>query len=164
MKLRTHQMFKLLALGAIASSLYAQDFYWNTTSARSQAVGGGLYPLDVGRARCTRPRTRRGLSTLTARTVDLSVTSIFSRGNFSNSVNQNAPLQNSPGVLPYGGFGMPVAHSRFTVGVGLVPELMSVSNWNYVDAPGVAGVTHLTTNPEVGDYSRVVRGCGQLLV
>lgn len=59
MKLRTYQMFKLLALGAIASGLYAQDFYWNTTSARSQAVGGVYIPSTSG-VLVHSPRTRRG--------------------------------------------------------------------------------------------------------
>jgi long-subunit fatty acid transport protein len=72
----------------------------------------------------------------------LSLTSIFARGSFSNSVNTNAPLNDSPGVVPYGAFGTPLGHSRFSVGVGLVPELTSVSNWNYVDAPGVAGASY----------------------
>jgi long-subunit fatty acid transport protein len=141
MKATTHRLFHVLALGAIASGLHAQDFYWNTTSARSQAVGGVYIPSSSGAldALATNPA---GLSTLTSRTLDLSVTSVFARGSFSNSVNQNVPLQNSPGVMPYGAFGTPIGHSRFTIGVGLVPELMSVSDWKYVDAPGVAGATY----------------------
>src|SRR5207244_3800729 len=76
------------------------------------------------------------------RTLDLSLTSIFARGSFTNSVNQDAPLNTPTGVMPYGAFGMPIGHSRFSVGAGLVPELMSVSDWNYVDAPGVAGASY----------------------
>jgi len=112
-----------------------------TTSARSQGVGGVYIPSTSGAldALATNPA---GLSTLTARTVDLSVTAMFARGSFTNSVNQNSPIQTSPGVLPYGAFGMPIAHSRFTIGVGIVPELMSVSEWKYVDAPGAAGATY----------------------
>ena len=83
-----------------------------------------------------------GLTELNARTVDLSVTSIFARGSFSDTVNNNSPLRVSPGVIPYGAFGMPMGNSRFSFGVGLVPEIMSVSNWNYVDAPGVAGASY----------------------
>ena len=141
MKSFTNGLFNVLAFAAAISSMHAQDFYWNTTSARSQAIGGVYIPSTSGAldALATNPA---GLSTLSARTVDLSVTSVFARGSFTNSVNQNAPLQNSPGVLPYGAFGMPIGHSRFTVGIGLVPELMSVSNWNYVDAPGAAGATY----------------------
>jgi long-subunit fatty acid transport protein len=37
---------------------------------------------------------------------------------------------------------MPIGHSRFSIGLGALPELMSVSNWKYVDAPGVAGASY----------------------
>jgi long-chain fatty acid transport protein len=141
MKSRSRRFSCVLACSAIAAGLQAQDFYSTTTSARSQAVGGVYIPSASGAldALATNPA---GLSTLTARTLDLSVTSVFARGSFSNSVNQNVPLNDSPGVMPYGAFGMPIGHSRFTVGIGLVPELMSVSNWKYVDAPGVAGASY----------------------
>src|SRR6201995_3325148 len=83
-----------------------------------------------------------GLTALSTHTVDLSLTSVFARGSFSNSANTNAPLKDGPGVIPYGAFGMPLGHSGFAIGVGFTPELMSVSNWNYVDAPGVAGASY----------------------
>jgi long-subunit fatty acid transport protein len=83
-----------------------------------------------------------GLTALAAPTADLSLTSIFASGSLSNSVNNNAPLRDSPGVVPYGAFGTPIGHSRFTIGAGVTPELTSVSNWNYVDAPGVAGASY----------------------
>jgi long-subunit fatty acid transport protein len=141
MKSTTHRLFHVLACSLIATGLHAQDFYSTTTSARSQAVGGVYIPSTSG-ALDALAANPAGLSTLNAPTLDLSVTSVFARGSFSNSVNQNVPMQDSPGVMPYGAFGMPIGHSRFTVGVGLVPELMSVSDWKYVDAPGVAGATY----------------------
>jgi long-chain fatty acid transport protein len=141
MKSITRQLLNFPFLGLIATGLCAQDFYSTTTSARSQAVGGVYIPSTSGvlDALATNPA---GLATMSTRTVDLSVTSVFARGSFTNSVNQNVPLQNSPGVMPYGAFGMPIGHSRFTIGLGLVPELMSVSDWKYVDAPGAAGATY----------------------
>jgi long-subunit fatty acid transport protein len=141
MKSTTHRLFHVLAGGVIATGLQAQDFYSTTTSARSQAVGGVYIPSASG-ALDALAANPAGLSTLSAPTLDLSVTSVFARGSFSNSVNQNVPIQNSPGVMPYGAFGMPIGHSRFTAGVGLVPELMSASDWKYVDAPGAAGATY----------------------
>lgn len=133
--------FHMLAFGALATGLQAQEFYSSTTSARARALGGVYVPSASGPldALATNPA---GLSSLSSRTVDLTVTTVFSRGSFTNSVNQNAPLNNSPGVLPYGAFGVPIGPSRFTVAVGVVPELMSVSNWNYVDAPGTAGAMY----------------------
>ena len=130
----------LASLTAVVA-VNAQDFYWNTASARSMALGGVYLPSAEG-ALDALAANPAGLTELNARTVDLSVTSIFARGSFSNSVNNNSPLRDSPGVMPYGAFGMPIGNSRFSFGVGLVPELMSVSNWNYVDAPGVAGASY----------------------
>ena len=102
---------------------------------------GGAYLPSQGGAIDALAANPAGL-TMVNRSVDLSITSIFATGSFSNSVNRNAPLNDAPGVVPYGAFGTPIGHSRFSIGVGVLPELMSVSNWNYVDAPGVAGASY----------------------
>jgi long-chain fatty acid transport protein len=129
------------AVSLTAVCTQAQDFYWNTASASSMAMGGVYLPSASGAldSMATNPA---GLTALNARTVDLSLTSIFATGSFSNSVNSNAKLNDGPGVIPYGAFGMPLGHSGFAIGAGLTPELTSVSNWNYVDAPGVAGASY----------------------
>src|SRR5580700_10368021 len=132
---------KCLAFGMAAATVHAQGFYWNTASASSMAMGG-IYLPSQGGALDALAANPAGLTMLGSRTLDLSLSSIFARGSFSNSVNSNVPLQDAPGVIPYGAFGMPIAHSRFSIGVGVTPELMSVSNWNYVDAPGVAGASY----------------------
>ena len=64
------------------------------------------------------------------------------RGSFSNSVNSSAPDEPNSGRDSLGAFAMPIRHSRFSFGVGFVPDLASVSNWHYVDAPGTAGATY----------------------
>jgi long-chain fatty acid transport protein len=130
----------LVAFGLIAS-VHAQGFYWNTASARSMALGGVYLPSQGG-VIDSLTANPAGLAMVGGRTVDLSLTSIFAQGSFSNSVNTNTPLKDAPGVIPYGAFGMPIAHSRFSIGLGVVPELVSVSNWNYVDAPGIAGASY----------------------
>jgi long-chain fatty acid transport protein len=131
----------ILACGLAAVSGKAQDFYWSTASAHSTAMGGVYIPSSDG-AMDALAANPAGLTALGAPTVDLSLTSIFARGSFTNSVNSGAPLRDSPGVLPYGAFGMPIGHSRFSFGFGLTPELLSVSNWRYGDAPGVAGASY----------------------
>jgi long-subunit fatty acid transport protein len=137
-----HQPSKwILICGMAAVSGNAQDFYWNTASARSLAMGG-VYMPSSSSAIDALAANPAGLTELSGRTIDMSLTSIFARGSFTNSVNTNAPLKDSPGLLPYGAFGMPLGHSGFSFGLGLVPELISVSNWNYVDAPGVAGASY----------------------
>ena len=128
-------------LGLAGIQAEAQDFYWNAAGARSMGLGGAYVPSSAGalEALTTNPA---GLSVLSGRTVDISLTGEFARGSFTNSVNQNAPMTTSPGVMPYGAFGLPIGHSRFSFGFGVTPELMSVSDWRYVDAPGAAGATY----------------------
>jgi long-subunit fatty acid transport protein len=130
----------LVALG-IAASVQAQGFNWSTASAGSMAMGGVYLPAQGGviDALTANPA---GLALLGSRTLDLSLASVFARGSFSNSANTSAPLNDAPGLIPYGAFGAPIGKSRFSIGVGVVPELVSVSNWNYADAPGVAGASY----------------------
>src|SRR5277367_2279421 len=141
MKLNQKLSLLLVAFAFIAMSASAQDFYWNSASTRSLALGGVYVPSssDAIGALSTNPA---GLTYLTAPSLDLSMSTVFARGSFSNSANNNAPMTTSPGVVPYGAFGMPIGHSRFSFGVGFMPELMSVSQWKYNDAPGALGVTY----------------------
>jgi long-subunit fatty acid transport protein len=122
-------------------SASAQDFYWSSASPRSMALGGVYVPStsDALGALTTNPA---GLTYLSSPSLDLSMSAVFARGSFSNSVNTNAPMDTPAGVVPYGAFGMPIGHSRFSFGVGFAPDLVSASQWNYVDAPGKGGVTY----------------------
>jgi long-subunit fatty acid transport protein len=150
----------LLVTGLFALSLHAQDFYRTTSSARSSALGGIYTPSDdaVTDALAANPA---GLTALKARALNLGLAGIFARGSFSNAVNTNSPLRDSPGAVPSAAFGSPLGHSRFTLGLGLVPELLSVSNWNYVDAPGAAGASYgLQTQKSAIIALRAVAGVG----
>jgi long-subunit fatty acid transport protein len=141
MKFRNQLAFVFLAFAFLATSASAQDFYWNSASTRSLSIGGVYVPSssDALGALTTNPA---GLTYLTSATLNLNLTTEFARGSFTNSVNNNSPMTTSPGVIPYGAFGMPIRHTGFTVGVGFAPELASVSEWHYVDAPGTAGATY----------------------
>src|ERR1700676_1555591 len=141
MKLNDKLSLLLVAFAFIAPPASAQDFYWNSASTRSMALGGVYVPSssDALGALSTNPA---GLTYLTGPSLDLSMSTIFARGSFTNSVNNNAPMTTSPGVVPYGAFGMPIGHSRFSFGVGFAPDLASVSDWHYADAPGFAGVSY----------------------
>ena len=134
-------IFALFACAFLAPSLFAQSFYWNTSSARSQALGG-IYVTSSDDAIDALAANPAGLTSLSGRTLDLSVSLMLPRGSFSNSANNSAQLSQAPGALPYGAFGMPIRHSRFSFGIGFAPDLMSAANWHYVDAPGVAGATY----------------------
>ena len=124
-----------------AASVHGQDFYWNTVSARSLGLGGIYVPSTTGvlDALAANPA---GLSAIGAPSIDANLTTVFARGSFTDSVNAGSPLKTPPGVFPYGAIGTPIGHSRVSVGVGIVPDLLSVSQWRYVDAPGVAGTSY----------------------
>ncbi|GAC1449344.1 MAG: hypothetical protein PVSMB8_08480 [Vulcanimicrobiaceae bacterium] len=113
---------------AVASAAHSQDFYLNTASARSNALGGTSVASssDALDGLAANPA---GLSYLRGRNLNLDVDAIFARGSFSNSVNSNSPMRTGAGVIPYGAFGMPIDHSRFSVAVGVMPDLLSVSDW-----------------------------------
>jgi long-subunit fatty acid transport protein len=132
-------LFVLMAFFAVSAS--AQDFYWNSASTRSMALGGVYVPsnTDALGALSTNPA---GLAFLSSPTLDLSMSAVFARGSFSNSVNNDSPMTTSPGVIPYGAFGMPIGKSKFNVGLGFAPDLASVSDWKYQDAPGTGGATY----------------------
>src|ERR1700692_3634378 len=141
MKFRRNLSLFVIVFAFFAVSASAQDFYWNSGSTRSLALGGVYVPStsDALGALTTNPT---GLKYRSGPTLVLSMSAVFARGSFSNSVNNNAPMTTSPGVIPYGAFGMPIGKSRFSFGVGFAPDMVSVSDWRYVDAPGFAGVTY----------------------
>jgi len=141
MKFRRNLSLFIILFAFFAVSASAQDFYWSSASTRSLALGGVYVPStsDAIGALTTNPA---GLTYLSSPTLDLSMSAVFARGSFSNSVNSNSPMTTAPGVIPYGAFGMPIGKSHFSFGAGFAPDLVSVSDWRYVDAPGFAGVTH----------------------
>ena len=163
MKLQLRLAVALSACTLLAPSVFAQSFYWNTASARSQALGG-VYVTSSDDAIDALAANPAGLTSLNGHTLDLSVSLVLPRGSFTNSVNNSAQLSQTPGALPYGAFGMPIHHSRFSFGVGFIPDLMSVANWHYVDAPGAAGATYgLQQQKSAILAGRAVAGLGVVL-
>jgi transcriptional regulator with XRE-family HTH domain len=71
---------------------------------------------------------------------------------FTNAVNSNSPLREEPGVIPAAAFGMDVPHSRFSFGIGVLPDLASASTWNYADPPGAGGASYGLTWSAGGSY------------
>ena len=159
--MRTSQLFvKCLAALGIAACAYAQSFNSSSASASSMALGGLYLPSSSG-VIDSLGANPAGLALVGSPTLDLSLTGIFARGSFSNSVNSAAPLKDAPGAIPYGAFAARVAHSRFTIGLGVVPELLSVANWKYLDAPGAAGASYgLQTQKSAIVAARAVAGVG----
>ena len=141
MKVLIRYVLMLCVVALLGTAARAQDFYWNTASVRSNGMGGVYVAssTDVVDALAANPA---GLSYLRGRNLNLSADAVFARGSFSNSVNDGAPLGTSAGVVPFGAFGMPIGHTRYSFGVGVMPELLSTADWHYVDAPGTAGATY----------------------
>ena len=95
---------------------------------RAFASPGRIYVTSSDDAVDALAANPAGLTSLTGRTLDASVSLVLPRGSFSNSVNNSAPMSQTPGAIPYGAFAMPIRHSRFSFGVGFVPDLASVSD------------------------------------
>jgi long-subunit fatty acid transport protein len=134
-------VLRLSVLLLFASCVRGQDFFSNTSGPRSTALGGAyvISSSDVLGALSANPA---GLTVLRGHELNLEADADFARGSFSDSVNADSPLHTSAGVIPYGAFGMPIGRSRFSFGVGVLPEMASVANWRYVDAPGAAGASY----------------------
>ncbi len=132
-------LFGCLTFGTF--NLKAQQFYWDSASTRASGMGGVYVASssDVVDALETNPA---GLTFLRGRNLDLQLDGIFARGSFEDPYNTNAPLSNRPGIIPFGAFGMPIKHSRFSFGVGMTPSLLSRGDWHYFDAPGAAGANY----------------------
>jgi long-subunit fatty acid transport protein len=146
-----------VAVGIAAIRLLrARAGFSNTAGARSTALGGTyiVSSSDVF-------ANPAGLAVLRGHDLNLEADAYFARGSFSDSVNTDSPLGTSPAVVPYGAFGMPIGHSRFSFGVGLLPELASVANWRYVDAPEAAGASYgLQQQKSAIVNARAVAGVG----
>lgn len=141
MRVFIRYVIALGAFAALSTAAAAQDFYWNTASVRSNGMGG-VYVASSTNVIDALAANPAGLSVLRGGNVELVADTVFARGSFTNSANSNAPLGTDPGVVPYGAFGMPIGHSKFSFGVGAMPELLSNADWRYVDAPGTAGATY----------------------
>src|SRR6202012_3818006 len=129
------------ALLLAAAGARGQDFYSNAGGVRAASLGGTyvVSSTDTIGALSANPA---GLTFLRGENLNLEADVFIPRGSFSNSVNDGAPLESGTAVVPYGAFGMPIDHSRFSFGFGLLPELASRGDWKYVDAPGAAGATY----------------------
>ncbi len=121
MKFRSASLFLLCALFLMSGIARAQDFYMNTSSARSLGLGG-VYVASSDDALDALATNPAGIAFLQGRNLNLAADAVFARGSFTDSVNDGAPLRTAPGVIPYGAFGMPIDHSHFSFAVGAAPE------------------------------------------
>jgi long-subunit fatty acid transport protein len=135
-------MKRLLTLFCIAlpSILSAQDFYGTGVSAATARQAGAYAPsaANVNDSLALNPA---GQAYTAAPTVNLSIIGVFARGSFSNASNNDSPMASNNGFVPFGAFGSPLG-KHWAIGVGVMPDLLSASKWNYSDTPGFAGTTY----------------------
>lgn len=112
----------------------------NGVSARATALGGATVASADGPLEAMQGNPAE-LTNLNGRALDLSVTSLFATGSFTNSVSSNGTIQSSAGTLPYGAFGMRLG-PRFVLGFSSAPDTLMKANWTYLDPPGTAGATY----------------------
>lgn len=160
MSLRSRLLLMSSALMVMGAGAHGQDFYSNAAGVRATSLGG-TYVVSSSDAIGALSANPAGLTFLRGENLNLEADVFIPRGSFSNSVNDGAPLKTGTAVVPYGAFGMPIDHSRFSFGFGLIPELASRGDWKYVDAPGVAGATYgLQQQKSAIVNARAVAGVG----
>ena len=132
----------LIALVSFAGShARGGDFLSGAAGARSVGAGGVYIPSseNVLEAFSINPA---GLALMGRPTVEVSVSGLFARGRFTNAHNANGTLSASAAV-PYGAFSTPLGNSRFSLGIAVLPQLLSAAKWRYTDPPGgVGGVSY----------------------
>ena len=135
-------MCRILVAAVIPGMALAQagGALGNGISARATALGGATVASADGPLEAMQGNPAE-LASLKGRSLDLSVTSLFASGTFSNSVSNNGTIQNSSGTLPYGAFGMRLG-SRFVLGLSAAPDTLMKANWTYLDPPGTGGVSY----------------------
>src|SRR6202042_3185794 len=79
------------------------------------------------------------LTELRGRSIDLSATTLFATGSFTNSVSNHGSIVTTAGTLPYGAFSMPLGSGRWHIGFASAPEMLMDANWKYIDPPGGLG-------------------------
>ena len=132
-------LFLVLSLASVCG-MEAQDFFGSGLSAQT-AARAGIYVPDVDNALDALSVNPAGLSSLSGPVLNLSALGVLARGNFSNAANHDSPMRLTAGAIPYGAFGLRLS-SRWSVGAGFLPDLLSSANWQFRDAPGVAGTSY----------------------
>ena len=133
-------LFLSLSFG-LSQLVRAQDFYGGGVNARTAATAG-IYTPSSSDALDAMALNPAGLTALSAPSVNLSAVGLFARGAFSNSTNNHSPMQPTSGFVPFGAFGTPLGHSRWSLGAAFTPDLLSAANWRYHDSPGAAGANY----------------------
>jgi long-chain fatty acid transport protein len=131
--------FLVLLLAAVSGFAQTGGALGNGISSHAISMGdttvaSSVSPLEAMQGN---PAT---LTELSGRSLDLSVTSMFATGNFTNSVSSTGTIATGAGVIPYGAFSMALSR-RWKLGFSVAPDVMMSANWTYLDPPGGLGGT-----------------------
>src|SRR5262249_52066925 len=130
----------LLAVCACSIAATADSLYGNSVSANAASLGGAVVaspnqPLEI------MMENPAGLAKANTRSASFGFATMFTNGNFSNSVNNKAPITGFAGAAPYGAFVTRIGKSRFHFGAVVAPESALGATWHYNDPPGGIGGT-----------------------
>jgi long-subunit fatty acid transport protein len=141
MKIRLEKIltFAMLCVGTAAVA-QTGGALGNGMSSRAASLGGAdvasvATPLEAMQG------NPAGLTELNGRELDLSLSSMFAMGSFTNSVSNDGSVKTFAGVLPYGAFAMPLHSRRFILGISAAPDVAMSADWKYIDPPGGLGGT-----------------------
>lgn len=147
---------KLMKRHSLAGRLSLALLVGITTRATLPALAGGIYrdgagarALSLGGASVAQPNAAlealqanpAGLSALKSPQLQVGLGMVNADGDFSNSANTDAGLDDGFGVWPEAAVAFPIGATPITVGFGFVSDAALGGKWNYVDAPGGLGGT-----------------------
>ncbi len=124
----------------LANDLLAHGIFRNGDDAQSMALGGIDTP-EAGTPVSALQGNPAGLSFQDRNAVQASLSLGILDGDFSNSVNQNSPLNTGQGVIPSVGVRYQIEGMPITLGLGIAAESALEADWRYNDAPGGLGGT-----------------------
>lgn len=137
---------RLLALGALTllpalASAQSVGVYRTASGARAAALAGadqalGRTPLE---ALTFNPA---GLASVQTRDASLTLAAVSASGAFANRVDPAGGLQDARGVIPEGALAWRLGTSDVVVGAGVTVDGAIGGDWQFQDAPGVAGATY----------------------
>jgi long-subunit fatty acid transport protein len=127
--------------GSPLTAVHAQDFYQGGVSAGTVSQGS-IYAPTSGNVIDALALNPAGLATLSGLTANTMLVAGSDRGSFTDATNDHSPMRLRVEAVPLGAIGGPIAHSRFSAGIGVSPEFLSSLHWNYADSPGTGGADY----------------------
>ncbi|MGC3961115.1 MAG: outer membrane protein transport protein [Verrucomicrobiota bacterium] len=118
----------------------AAGIYRDGAGARSFSLGGASVAKPDAALEALQANPA-GLSALKSPQLQVGFGLVNADGEFSNSANSGAGLEDGFGVWPEAALAFPIGSTPITLGFGFVPDAALGGEWNYVDAPGGLGGT-----------------------